>query len=824
MSDTIAEAFGQQYFAFLLTDIAGSTALWERRGAAMATAIARHDAILQQAVQAAGGQVFKTTGDGVFAAFPACGAAIRAALAAQRDIAEEVFPDIGALRVRMVVHFGPASARGGDYFGPGLNRAARLLAAARGGQVLISAAASLAALPPGAALLDLGSHRLKDFPQPESIYQLTAPGLPGEFPPLASLDSHPHNLPAQVTSFIGRDAEIDAVIEALGRHRLVTLIGPGGTGKTRLAMRIGETFLPRVPDGEWLVELAPLTADAQVPEALAALLALTPQGSNPALAVAQYLKPRRMLVILDNCEHLIQGAATLADALLKYAPNLFILATSRERLAVAGEAVTPLAALPFPDAETPITPETASGYAAIRLFTDRAALTGFTPAAGHLPAIAEICRRLDGLPLAIELAAARTRLLTPVEILGRLKDRFKLLTGGARTAQARQQTLKTLIDWSFDLLSMPERTLFRRCAVFGGSFSLELATKIAAGAGLNDGEIFDLLTALVDKSMVAPLGGAEFPSRFRLLDSMRAYGLDALAEAGEAAAVQRRLAEDMLQLASAAETSWSITKSDVWRRLYAPEIDNLRAALEWCFTEPGDTALGIAIVARSAPIWPELALTMERHRWAVLAADNLDPATPPAIEARIHLILAGWGLPDKAKRQQAAARALDLFEALGDQENTALAAAVLANQTLDPANPAASKAIAARAAAIVGGPPPPPHPPPPPQTPPPPPPPPPPSRPANVRPASSTTSPPSPPPIATSPPPKPSPPRHTPSQNPSTTPTPWRPLASTSPNGSSRPATLPALSKKPRKSPPVAVADATRCASLTPSPTSSPTT
>lgn len=701
MSDTIAEAFGQQYFAFLLTDIAGSTALWERRGAAMAAAIARHDAILQQAVQAAGGQVFKTTGDGVFAAFPACGAAIRAALAAQRDIAGEVFPDIGALRVRMVVHFGPASARGGDYFGPGLNRAARLLAAARGGQVLISAAASLAALPPGAALLDLGSHRLKDFPQPESIYQLTAPGLPGEFPPLASLDSHPHNLPAQVTSFIGRDAEIDAVIEALGRHRLVTLIGPGGTGKTRLAMRIGETFLPRVPDGEWLVELAPLTADAQVPEALAALLALTPQGSNPALAVAQYLKPRRMLVILDNCEHLIQGAATLADALLKYAPNLFILATSRERLAVAGEAVTPLAALPFPDAETPITPETASGYAAIRLFTDRAALTGFTPAAGHLPAIAEICRRLDGLPLAIELAAARTRLLTPVEILGRLKDRFKLLTGGARTAQARQQTLKTLIDWSFDLLSMPERTLFRRCAVFGGSFSLELATKIAAGAGLNDGEIFDLLTALVDKSMVAPLGGAEFPSRFRLLDSMRAYGLDALAEAGEAAAVQRRLAEDMLQLASAAETSWSITKSDVWRRLYAPEIDNLRAALEWCFTEPGDTALGIAIVARSAPIWPELALTMERHRWAVLAADNLDPATPPAIEARIHLILAGWGLPDKAKRQQAAARALDLFEALGDQENTALAAAVLANQTLDPANPAASKAIAARAAAIV---------------------------------------------------------------------------------------------------------------------------
>jgi predicted ATPase/class 3 adenylate cyclase len=701
MNDGMAGETGQQNFAFLLTDIEGSTGLWERRAAAMPAAIARHDAILQQAVSAAGGRVFKTTGDGMFAVFPAGETAITAAHAAQLALLAADFSAVGALKVRMAVHTGPASARDSDYFGPALNRAARLLAAAHGGQILISAAAALAGLPPGAVLVDLGSHRLKDLPQPESIYQLAAPGLPENFPPLASLDSHPHNLPVPATSFVGRDAETEAVIEALSRHRLVTLTGPGGAGKTRLALCVGERLLPRMPDGEWLVELAPLTADAQVPEALAALLGLSVQGANPALAIAQHLKPRRMLIILDNCEHLLPGAAALAEALVRTAPRLSILATSRERLGVTGEAVIPLASLAFPETGTRVTAETAAGYASIRLFTDRAALTGFAASAADLPAIADICRRLDGLPLTIELAAARTRMLTPDEILLLLKDRFKLLTGGARTAHARQQTLKTLIDWSFDLLSGPEKTLFRRCAVFGGSFGLDLVTSITAGDGLRESEVFDLLASLVDKSMVGPLGGAGGKSRFRLLESMRAYGLWTLTQAGEAPATHRRLVAEIHARCAEAEPSWAITKSAVWRPRYAPDIDNLRAALEWCFSAQGEAALGLALVARSASLWPELALTMERHRWAVLAAENLNAGTPPEIEARIHLILAGWGLPDKAKRQQAAARALDLFEALGDQENTALAAAVLANQRLDPANPTNIRAIAARAAAIV---------------------------------------------------------------------------------------------------------------------------
>ena len=419
-----------------------------------------------------GGQIYRTGGDAFCAAFPGAHGAVSAALAAQRALSAEAFSEIGSLKVRIALHAGEVEKRDGDYFGRAPNKVARLLATAHGGQVLLSAAVAellSGRLPDGAGLCDLGRHRLRDLTGPEQIYQLLGPGLTTTFPPLRSLDARPNNLPQLLTPLIGRDREVAEIEVLLTEHRLVTLVGAGGIGKTSLSLQVGADLLERFPDGVWLVELAPLDRGELVGEALAALFGLPLQGGrSPVDAIGTVLRNKRLLLILDNCEHLVVAVARLVDAVLKACAGVFVLASSREALAMAGEHAYPMPLLDVPPRSTSPTPAQAMGYSAVRLFVERAAaaLGHFSLANETAPVIVEICRRLDGIPLAIELAAPRLKMLKPADLLARLDDRLRLLTAGTRTAAPRQQTLRALIEWSYALLSEAERALLRQARGF----------------------------------------------------------------------------------------------------------------------------------------------------------------------------------------------------------------------------------------------------------------------------------------------------------------------------------------------------------------------
>ena len=469
---------------FLFTDIEGSTKLWELYPDAMKVALARHDIILRQAIESHGGVVFKTVGDAFCAAFSSAPAAVEAALAAERALFSERWGETGAVRTRAALHTGNAESREGDYFGPTLNRVARLLSTGYGGQILLSLPAQELVrdhLPEGTELRDLGEHRLKDLIRPERIYQLAAWGLPADFPPLRALDPQRTNLPIQPTSFIGRRQEMAEVRRLLTATRLLTLTGTGGVGKTRLALHVAADLVDAYRDGVWLVELASVTDPALVLQAVAAALGVREQPGRPLRdTLIDFLDARHLLLVLDNCEHLVAACAQLADAVLHACPTVTILATSREALGVGGELTWRVPSLPAPDAQHPPPLEHLTQYEAVRLFIDRAvfALPSFTVTNANAPAVAQICWRLDGISLAIELAAARVKLLAPEQIAARLDDRFRLLTGGSRTALPRQQTLRAAIDWSYDLLSEPERTLLRRLSVFAGGWTLEGAEAV----------------------------------------------------------------------------------------------------------------------------------------------------------------------------------------------------------------------------------------------------------------------------------------------------------------------------------------------------------
>src|SRR5579859_796700 len=472
---------------FLFTDIEGSTQMWERRQQAMQAPLARHDALLRQAVADHNGHIVKMTGDGCHAAFAGALEGALAALQAQQALAAEAWPEIApdALRVRMGLYAGEAEARAGDYYGSSVNRAARLMSVAHGGQILISAAAAdllRDRLPHGVALRDLGEHRLKDLSRPERVLQLTAAGLRADFPPIKSLNSFMHNLPVQLTPFIGRERELVEIDRLLAGTHLLTLTGSGGTGKTRLSLQAAAALLPDFADGAWLVELAPLADPALVAQSAATALGVRETGGRPMLeALADYLRAKQLLLILDNCEHLVAACAGLAEQLLRQCPRLKILASSREALGIAGETTYPVPSLSLPAAAGGSGAEALSQSEAASLFVDRAqaALPTFALTDDNAAAVATVCRRLDGIPLAIELAAARVRLLRVDEIAARLDDRFRLLTGGSRTALPRQQTLRALIDWSYDLLTEPERALLRRLAVFAGGWTLEAAEAVS---------------------------------------------------------------------------------------------------------------------------------------------------------------------------------------------------------------------------------------------------------------------------------------------------------------------------------------------------------
>jgi predicted ATPase/class 3 adenylate cyclase len=611
LRDRASDAIPSGVVTFVFTDIEGSTARWDRDPNAMADAVRRHDALVRAAIVAKGGYVFKTLGDAFCAAFQRPEDAIVAMLEARDALASEDFSAVGDIRIRAAIHTGTADERDGDYFGPVVNRVARLVAIAHGGQLLVSGTTSAlvgAGLPPRATLRDLGEHRLKDLTQSENVYQLDARDDAREFPPLRSLDVSFNNLPLQVTSFVGREAEVADVTALLAEHRLVTLVGSGGVGKTRTSLQVAAEMASVPGYGVWFVELAPISNGDYVPATVAQAMgiSLPPAGESLANLVRALLKTKALLVF-DNCEHLIDAASYVIDEILRRCPEIRVLASSRQALGIAGEASFRMPSLGFPaDAETAtMTAAAALAFPAVALFVARAIAADrrFTLDDDNAPAVAEIARRLDGIPLALELAAARVKILRPRQIRDRLGERFRVLTGGSRAALPRQQTLRALIDWSHDLLDVREQTLFRRLGIFAGDFILDAAIAVGSGDGLDDVACFDALASLVDKSLVlAEPDGDLF--RYRLLESTREYAREKLEAAGEREATAIRHLHSLRdRFVAASERYHRTARSDEIVSIFGPELEDVRAALEVALQFEGEVTSGAELLAAIGTSW-----------------------------------------------------------------------------------------------------------------------------------------------------------------------------------------------------------------------------
>ena len=568
---------------FLFTDIEGSTRLWQEHPTRMPDALAHHDAIARAAIADGGGRLFKHTGDGVCAAFADARAALATAVVLQRALAGAAWGDGPQLRVRVALDSGAAFPRDGDYVGATLNRTARVLAVGSGGQILATAASI--ALAPETETIDLGVHRLRDLGEPIRLYQLAGEGLARTFPPLRSLERFRHNLPVVRSSFVGRENEIARLRGLLDRARVLTIAGVGGCGKTRLALAVASQELERYADGAFFVDLSVVMDPDLVWGAIAGALGVVGRGGlagdlPPRELVLGRLTDATALVVLDNCEHLLDVCAEVAATIVDRSGAVALLVTSREPLGIEGEQV-----FRIPSLALPAEPADAAGSEAVHLFVERATMADatFVLTPSITPTVVEICRRLDGIPLALELAAARVRHLSPAEIARRLDDRFRLLTGGPRGTRERQQTLAAALDWSFQLLAPRERVLLRRLAVFVDGFSLEAAEGVCANEDLAGTDVVDVLGALVDKSLVS-LHAAE--RRYRLLETIRLYALDRLGEAGEVAVVRTRHLAWFLG-ACATRTNDHGTRSLGFEN--AADLENLRAAREWAH-ETGDGA------------------------------------------------------------------------------------------------------------------------------------------------------------------------------------------------------------------------------------------
>ena len=584
---------------FLFTDIESSTQLWEREAARMEPALAHHDALARAAVDENKGIVVKMTGDGMCAAFEDPVDAVAATLRFQRSLADPEGIGGMALRVRCGLHAGIAERRDNDFFGGVLNRAARIMGAAHAGQVLLSQAVAVLLterLPAGITLRDLGAVRLRDLATPERIYQLVHPALRQEFPALRSLEATPNNLPQQVTSFVGRESALAEIAKLLGNVRLLTLLGVGGLGKSRLSLQVAADVADQFPEGVWLIELASLNDERLVPQAVASVLGVKEEaGRAVSEALLKAVKDRRLLLILDNCEHVLSACAELTKQLLQAAPQLKILASSREALHVGGEQTYPVPPLAVPDLTRTVVTAELTQYEAIRLFVDRAeaAQPSFRVTDHNAATIVAICHRLDGIPFAIELAAARVRSLSVESIAERLSDRFRLLTGGDRTALPRQQTLRASLDWSYDLLSEHERALLQRLAVFAGGWTLEAAEAVGSGREIGEGQVLDLLTRLVEKSLVElEAEGA----RYRQLETVRRYAQERLDASNEADEVRTRHLAFYLTLAEQAGPELVGPAQREWLARLDLEFENLLTAHAWCDHAEGGSELGLRLV------------------------------------------------------------------------------------------------------------------------------------------------------------------------------------------------------------------------------------
>ncbi|HET7095080.1 MAG TPA: tetratricopeptide repeat protein, partial [Thermomicrobiales bacterium] len=686
MTATLAAAAPAAYpagtVAFLFTDIEGSTRLWERDHAAMRRAVERHLALLDAAIAANRGVHFKTVGDAVQAAFPDAPAAVAAAVAAQRTLAAEAWDETGPLRVRMALHVGEAAPVDGDYLAPCLNRLARLLATGAGGQVLLTdVARRLAAgcLPEGVTLRDLGRHRLRDLLAPEDVWQLVIPGAPDHFPPLASLERHPTNLPSQPNALIGREPDLAAIATLLAQPgtRLLTLTGPGGTGKTRLALQAAADGIDAWPDGAFFVELAALSDPALLLPHIAEALGVR-EGSGLDLhgALLSYLSGKTLLLVLDNLEQFrpSEGAGRVVADLLANCSSLTILATSRAPLRIRAEREYPVSPLEAPNPERlPPLPALAA-IPAVQLFIERAqaAKPAFALTVDNAGAVAKMCAWLDGLPLAIELAAARTRALAPDELARRLAGKLDLLAGRAADRPDRQQTLRATIDWSHDLLDPDEQALFRRLSVFAGGCTFDAAEAVAAAPEPLALDPLDGVTLLLEQSLLrADERGNE--TRYRMLETLRAYGRERLAEADEEAACRAAHGAWFRRMASDAGAALAGPDGWRWATQLDAEHDNLRTAIDWAL-ETGKAAIALAIAAELTLYWDLRGEYTEGRRWLqrALVADNGGPSRERARASEGAAALA-IGQGDFAAAVAYADQALAHFRAVGDRRGEATA-------------------------------------------------------------------------------------------------------------------------------------------------------
>lgn len=659
---------------FLFSDVEGSTTRWETRREEMKAALRRHDQLLRAVIEQHGGFVFKTVGDEFCAAFSTVPNALAAAISAQRSLSSENWSGVDGLAVRMALHIGTADERDGDYYGPTVNRVARILSAAHGGQVLISGAVAdllQDELPQEVTLRDLGTHRLKDLTSPEHIYQVIVPDLRGDFAPLRSLELFENNLPLQLTRFIGRETEVGEIKALLESTRLVTLVGAGGVGKTRTALQVGADLLDGFGDGVWFVELAPVADPALVPSAIAQVFNIEDShGGRPLIDnVVMALKDKRALLILDNCEHLVDAAADAANRILRRCPEVKVLATGREALGIAGEQPYRMPSLPVPPENEHLTAAAAMEYAAVALFVERArvAQLNFVLDDRNAATVAEIVRRLDGIALAIELAAPRTKVLSVDQLARRLDERFKLLTGGDRMVLPRQQTLRALIDWSYDLLSAPEQTLLRQLSIFRGTFTLDAANEICSDPAIDDWDALSLLAALVDKSLVVcEVEGAQ--ARYRLLESTRQYAQDRLEETGEYDTVAARHCKYYSELAErASETFWT-TNLEPWLTQARSELDNFRVAIDWGLTRRHDIVAGAGIAANLEYLW-DSGYRREGQALVEQAMSALPDDAP--LQLRAQLLKAAANFDTAATSVEKAAQAAELFARSGDDLRSA---------------------------------------------------------------------------------------------------------------------------------------------------------
>lgn len=654
--------------AFLFSDIEGSTRRWEAHGDAMRDALRRHDEILRAEIERRRGYVFKTIGDAFCAAFWSVGEALDAAIAAQRRLSREDFAAVDGLLVRMAIHVGEADERVGDYFGTALNRAARLLSAGHGGQILLSGDAGDAViehLGPEITLRHLGTLPLRDLKTPERVYQPVAEGLTSEFKALRALKTPPNNLPRQSTSFVGRYEDLVRIEALLERNTLVTLVGAGGIGKTRLALELAAHRLSDERDGAWIADMASITDAALIPSTiLSAIGAEAKPGEEPLEALLDHLQRRELLLLLDNSEHLVSDVAAIAARILARCPHVTVLATSRSPLDISGEQVYRLASLDLDSA--------------VKLFADRAqAVDRNFSLKTSTEAVRQICRDLDGIALAIELAAARVRSM-PVQTLATHLE-LRVLAGG-RDRRPHQQTMRALVDWSYDLLNEDERGVLRRCGIFLRGFTLEVATGVCGGPDRDEWYVLDTLSSLVDKSLLV-VEGHENDQRYRLLEPIREYALEKLTAAREAPETMRLHARAFGELACASYREWDVSPAADWLARFERDLSNFRLAIRWSLDEGNDWTLGAQLVADTLPIFLRLTLLPEaiaRCERVLLSCTTL----PAAIEARLRyglsMLYNNQGSTQSAYEQ--AQKAVSLYRRAGDARGLARALSQVAHR------------------------------------------------------------------------------------------------------------------------------------------------